>query len=87
MSAILAVVFAVLTALDIHSTRQALKKPGAYEKNPVIAWLMKFGNAWIVVKIVVSAFAIWMAWGNLWVMVPLIAVYAYAVRNNYKLAR
>lgn len=52
-AAIIAMFIAQLA--DIVTTRNALGRPGTYEANPVIRFLMsRFGAGWVIVKALVA---------------------------------
>ncbi len=81
------IVVGVLAVLDVLTTIHALRKPGLVEANGIMAWLMRLGPAWIVVKLGVTAAAIWVLRDAPVLLWALAAVYAAAVANNWRLAR
>ena len=83
-------VLLALQALDIVSTFLALRQPGVYEANPILAPLFKQFGALPVMIAAKLAFAtyVWYAHASInkdivWLMC---AGYAYVVINNFKLA-
>lgn len=89
ITVILAVVLVVLGILDIVSTRRAMKNPRVYEANKIVAWLMRHGNLWIAVKLaatVASAWALVAIADAPLMLAALCAIYAWVVRQNFKLA-
>lgn len=52
LSRILILLYFVLTMGDVITTNLALKQPGAYEANPVMAFFQRvFGSGWMLVRL------------------------------------
>lgn len=84
---ILVVIIGLLAVLDVVSTRRALRRPGNHEANPIIARLMRLGPVWIVIKLAVTAVAVWMAAASPLLLAGIALIYAMIVARNFRLAR
>jgi phage tail protein X len=87
----LAVVLVVLSAFDAVSTLQAFKR-GAYEANPVMAWVQKvLPEGWIYARIAVGvfvgvgSFSVEAPYGTLLCLIGA-AVWGWVVAHNYGIA-
>lgn len=86
------ILIGILAMLDILTTVAALKNPRLREANGILAGLMRRGPLWIVVKLAVTAGAIWLLRDqenpvNVWLSWAVVALYAAVVLNNARLAR
>lgn len=90
---IILILFALAQVGDIVSTYLVISRGKGYEANPVMRWLIgKIGllPGLIAPKLVAMGLFIWMAadgrFGIEYVLVPATLVYAWVVRNNFKIA-
>ena len=83
---------AVLAVVDVLTTLEALRNPRLREANGLVAWLMRLGPVWILIKLAVTAGGLWLLRDqanpvNVWFAWGAAAIYATVVINNARLAR
>lgn len=77
----------VLAILDVITTRKALSRPNVREANPIIRWLMRHGDLWIIVKLIITAAAAWALRDSPQWLAAICAIYAAVVYSNHRLGR
>ena len=78
------IAIALATLADILTTRAALRRGGTREANPLMLAAMRFGPAWIVVKLGITApaTALFYAAGHEQWLWPFVAVIAFVAWSN-----
>jgi len=86
---ILLAIFIALQIGDFYTTYVILKTNKGYEANPILAWIFnKIGYVagLAIVKGLCIVIGVYIAqfWNSFYFFVPVIALYIWVVRNNYK---